>query len=126
MVTGCSALACGREVRSLPGFADELGWAVMGAAGGIMPSRVSLWRVTWAGGLEGMDGGAQEGGDKSSTSAGEMYACGAAGVTVTSPLPPSPPCTTGLAARWTSWSTCVELQPFSTAEVDTPPEELTS
>lgn len=71
MVTGCSALAWGGEVSSAPGWTEEPGWVVMGAEGGIMPSRVSLWRVTWAGGLEGMDGGAQEGGDRSSTSAGE-------------------------------------------------------
>lgn len=71
MVTGCSMLAWGWEASSLPWWAEELGWDVMGAeAGGIMPKRVSLWRVTCAGGLEGMDGGAQDGGDISS--AGEM------------------------------------------------------
>lgn len=84
MVTGCSTLAWGGEGSSVPGWPEDVGWVVTAAEeGGIMPRRLSLWSVTWAGGLEGMDGGAQEGGDRSSTSAGETYACGAAGVTVT-------------------------------------------
>ncbi|KAG7271793.1 LOW QUALITY PROTEIN: hypothetical protein CRUP_018289, partial [Coryphaenoides rupestris] len=86
MVTGCSALAWGRGASptSSSSFSswwwwpEGRGWEVTTAeegeaGGGIMPRRASRCRTTtWAGGLEGTEGGAQDGGDMSSPSVGEV------------------------------------------------------